>query len=279
MLGIAAAPGAAVPADAVLHPAQSTLAGDEGPHAAEALEVLELTGVENPSQELDEIVDSIHLERTTGKESPLPAKICFSRSFWRVSAGAFNQLTGINACLYYLNDIFAAAGASKYSAGMQSVLIGCTNLFFTLIAMTAIDKLGRKKLLLVRHRRAYVSSSRSSASIFAYRHPQSWLIGLLIGFMGFFAISQGAVVWVYISEVFPTRVRAQGQSLGASSLWIMNALISASFPVLAAKSTATPFFFFAVMMFIDVMLVAMLYPEMTGVSLEHLEQRMGLAEE
>ena len=243
---------------------------------SEALEVLHLTGTENPSQELDEIANSIHVERTTGGESLFQRKYLFP-IFLAVTAGAFNQLTGINACLYYLNDIFAAAGASKYSAGMQSVLIGCTNLFFTLVAMTAIDKLGRKKLLLVGTSGVCIFLA-TIGYIFRTGSHGSWLIGLLIGFMGFFAISQGAVIWVYMSEVFPTRVRAQGQAVGTSTLWIMNALISAVFPVLAAKSSATPFFFFASMMFIDVIIIAAFYPETTGVSLEQLEQRLGLAD-
>ena len=243
---------------------------------AEALEVLHLTGVENPSQELDEIASSIHLERSAGRESLFQRKYLFP-IFLAVTAGAFNQLTGINACLYYLNDIFAAAGASKYSAGMQSVLIGCTNLFFTLVAMTAIDKLGRKKLLLFGTSGVCIFLA-TIGHIFRTGTHGNWLIGLLIGFMGFFAISQGAVIWVYMSEVFPTRVRAQGQAVGTSTLWVMNALISAVFPVLAAKSTATPFFFFAGMMLIDVVIIAVFYPETTGVSLEQLEQRLGLAE-
>lgn len=243
---------------------------------SEGLEVLHLIGTENPSQELDEIANSIHLERTAGGESLFQRKYLFP-IFLAVTAGAFNQLTGINACLYYLNDIFAAAGASKYSAGMQSVLIGCTNLFFTLVAMTAIDKLGRKKLLLFGTSGVCIFLA-SIGQVFRTGTHQSWLIELLIGFMGFFAISQGAVIWVYMSEVFPTRVRAQGQAVGTSTLWIMNALISAVFPVLAAKSSATPFFFFASMMFIDVIIIAAFYPETTGVSLEQLEQRLGLAE-
>ncbi len=276
MLGIAAAPALLFLLMLFFIPRSPRWLAMKG-RAAEALEVLELTGVENPSQELDEIVSSIHMERSAGKERLFQRKYALP-IFVAISAGAFNQLTGINACLYYLNDIFAAAGASKYSAGMQSVLIGCTNLFFTLIAMTAIDKVGRKKLLL--GGTAGVCFFLAVIGyIFHTGTHGNWLIGLLIAFMGCFAISQGAVVWVYIAEVFPTRVRAQGQSLGASSLWIMNALISAIFPVLAAKSTATPFFFFACMMFVDLVLVAMLYPEMTGVSLEHLEQQLGLAEE
>jgi SP family arabinose:H+ symporter-like MFS transporter len=242
---------------------------------SEALDVLRLTGTENPEQELNEIVSAIHLERSSATEPLLQRKYLLPIVL-AVTAGAFNQLTGINACLYYLNDIFAAAGASKYSAGMQSVIIGCTNLIFTLIAMTVIDMVGRKKLLLAGTAGVFIFLA-AIGEIFRSGTHQGWLIWLVMAFMGFFAISQGAVVWVYISEVFPTRVRAKGQAVGTSTLWVMNALISAIFPVLAKKSSATPFFFFAAMMLIDFILVAVLYPETKGVSLEKLEQRLGVA--
>ena len=241
----------------------------------EALEVLRLTGNEDPEQELSEIVASIHLERSSAAEPLLQRKYLLPIVL-AVTAGAFNQLTGINACLYYLNDIFAAAGASQYSAGMQSVIIGCTNLIFTLIAMSVIDMLGRKKLLLAGTAGVCVFLV-AIGQIFRSGAHQGWLIWLVMAFMGCFAISQGAVIWVYISEVFPTRVRAKGQAIGTSTLWVMNALISAIFPVLAKKSSATPFFFFAAMMLIDFILVAAIYPETKGVTLEKLEQRLGVA--
>jgi sugar porter (SP) family MFS transporter len=242
----------------------------------EALAVLRLTGIEDPERELDEIVRSIHLERAAAGE-PLLQKKYLLPIFLAMTAGAFNQLTGINACLYYLNDIFTAAGASKYSAGMQSVIIGCTNLLFTLVAMTLIDKLGRKKLLLTGTSGVCIFLIVIGLIFRSGTHGE-WLVWLLIGFMGCFAISQGAVIWVYLSEVFPTRVRAKGQAVGTSALWIMNALISAVFPVLAARSSATPFFFFGAMMFLDVLLIATVYPDTTGVSLELLEQKLGVAD-
>jgi len=240
---------------------------------SEALDVLRLTGNENPEQELSEIVASIHLERSSASERLFQRKYVLPIVL-AVTAGAFNQLTGINACLYYLNDIFAAAGASKYSAGMQSVIIGCTNLMFTILAMTVIDLVGRKKLLLFGTAGVCVFLA-AIGEIFRSGTHQGWLIWLVMAFMGFFAISQGAVVWVYISEVFPTRVRAKGQAIGTSTLWVTNALISGIFPVLAKKSSATPFFFFAAMMLIDFILVAVIYPETKGISLEKLEQRLG----
>ncbi len=243
---------------------------------AAALDVLRLTGNDDPEQQLSEIVHSIHLERSTAAEKLFQRKYALP-IFLAITAGAFNQLTGINACLYYLNDIFAAGGASRYSAGMQSVIIGCTNLLFTVLAMMVIDNFGRKKLLLVGTAGVCIFLA-AIGFVFHTGTHQEWLIWLVMTFMGFFAISQGAVIWVYISEVFPTRVRAQGQAIGTSTLWIMNAVISAIFPVLARHSTATPFFFFALMMFLDFILVLAVYPETTGISLERLEQKLGVAE-
>lgn len=241
----------------------------------EALEVLRLTGHPAPEQELKEVVESIHLERSTTSE-PLLRRKYLLPIVLAVSAGAFNQLTGINACLYYLNDIFAAAGASKYGAGEQSVIIGCTNLLFTLIAMSIIDMVGRKKLLLFGTAGVCIFLA-AIGQIFRSGTHQDLLIWFVMAFMGFFAISQGAVIWVYISEIFPTRVRAQGQALGVSTLWVVNALISWAFPVLQKKSSATPFFFFSAMMLIDFILVAAIYPETKGVSLEELEHKLGVA--
>ncbi len=241
----------------------------------EALEVLRLTGNEDPERELAAIVESIHMERSAAAE-PILRRKYFLPIVLAMTAGAFNQLTGINACLYYLNDIFAAAGASKYSAGMQSVVIGCTNLIMTILAMSVIDKLGRKKLLLIGTAGVCLCLA-AIGWVFRSGAHQAWLIWLVMAFMGFFAISQGAVIWVYIAEVFPTRVRAKGQAIGTSTLWVMNAAISAAFPVLAKASPATPFFFFASMMLVDFVLVAAIYPETKGVSLEQLEQRLGLA--
>jgi MFS transporter, SP family, arabinose:H+ symporter len=241
----------------------------------EAVEVLRLTGSKEPELELSEIMQSIHLERTTASERLLARKYLLP-IFLAVTAGAFNQLTGVNACLYYLNDIFAAAGASKVSAGMQSVAIGFTNLIATIIAMTVIDLVGRKKLL-VTGTAGVCICLLGIGQIFRTGAHENLLIWLVIGFIAFFAISQGAVVWVYISEIFPTRVRAKGQALATTVLWVVNAAISFAFPVLAKHSTATPFYFFAAMMLIDVVLIATVYPETKGVSLEALEQRLGLA--
>ncbi|HSW49451.1 MAG TPA: MFS transporter, partial [Bryobacteraceae bacterium] len=190
-----------------------------------------------------------------------------------ITIGMFNQLTGINAILYYLNDIFARAGFDKVSSDLQAVAIGFTNLVFTLIAMSLIDRLGRKKLLLV----GAVGTAACLAGVafvFFTGLYQGMLLWLLVLFIAFFAFSQGSVIWVYLSEVFPNLVRAKGQSLGSFTHWFMNALISGVFPLMAAKSGGIPFAFFAAMTLAQFFVVLFLYPETKGVSLEELEKRM-----
>ena len=167
-----------------------------------------------------------------------PENIAFP-IFLAVSIGMFNQLSGINAILYYLNDIFAHAGFSKVSGNLQAVAIGATNLLFTMIAMSVIDRLGRKTLLLVGSVGTAACLAGVSIIFFTGQH-QNLLVWLLVGYIAFFAFSQGAVIWVYLSEVFPNSVRAKGQSLGSFSHWFMNAAISLIFPLMAASSGAYP---------------------------------------
>jgi MFS family permease len=188
----------------------------------------------------------------------------------------FNQFSGINAVLYYLNDIFAKAGFNKVSSDLQSVAVGATNLLFTMLAMTLIDRIGRKTLLLIGAVGTAIALAGVAAIFFADTH-QELLVWCLVAFIAFFAFSQGAVIWVYLSEVFPTRVRAKGQSLGSSTHWIMNALISGVFPVLAKRSGGVPFVFFAVMMVVQFFVVLAVYPETKGYSLEEMQKKLGIA--
>lgn len=240
----------------------------------EARSVLKLVGSADPDGELKEIVDSIHLERTQTSEPLFSGKYRLP-IFLAISIGMFNQLAGINAILYYLNDIFSAAGFGKVSAELGPVAVGAMNLGATFLAMAAIDKLGRKTLLLAGSV-GLVACLTGLATIFLTQRHQGFLLWLLIAYIAFFAISQGAVIWVYIGEVFPNRVRAKGQSLGSSSHWVMNALISMIFPVLFAFSHGAPFVFFAAMMVLQFFVVLLLCPETKGVSLEQLQHRLGI---
>jgi MFS transporter, SP family, arabinose:H+ symporter len=144
-----------------------------------------------------------------------------------------------------------------------------------LLAMTVIDKIGRKTLLLIGSVGTSISLA-GVAEIFHLQRDQNMLLWLLVAFIFFFAISQGAVIWVYLSEVFPTKVRAKGQSLGSSSHWIMNALLSLGFPVVARHSNAAPFVFFASMMALQFFIVLAIYPETKGVTLEQMQYKLGI---
>jgi sugar porter (SP) family MFS transporter len=240
----------------------------------EARQVLELMGSPDSEAELKEIVDSIHMERSHKSEALFQWKYR-KPIFLAATIGAFNQLSGINAILYYLNDIFAAAGFSRMSGDLQAVAIGAMNLVATLIAMTVIDNLGRKKLLLVGSVGTAICLAGVSSVFFTDSH-HALLVWLLVAYIAFFAFSQGAVIWVYISEVFPTKVRAKGQSLGSSAHWIMNAAIAYTFPLLAKSSGAYPFVFFSAMMVLQFFVVLFLYPETKGVTLEQLQHQLGI---
>jgi sugar porter (SP) family MFS transporter len=240
----------------------------------EAKEVLRLNGEENFEQELKEIVESIGAEHVMS-DALFTAKYRVP-IFLAVSIGMFNQLSGINAILYYLNAIFEHAGFSKVSGDLQSVAVGATNLLFTVFAMTVIDKLGRRTMLLV----GSVGTAfclAGVAIIFLTGRHENLLVWMLIGYIAFFAFSQGAVIWVYISEVFPNRVRAKGQSLGSFSHWIMNALISWTFPLMAASSGGYPFVFFSAMMVLQFFVVLLFYPETKGISLEEMQRKLKIA--
>ena len=242
---------------------------------AEARTVLQMTGEENFEQELQEIVESIRVEEMQAGEK-LFSRIHLFPIFLAVSIAMFNQLSGINVILYYLNDIFAHAGFSKVSGNLQAVAVGGTNLIFTMVAMSVIDRIGRKTLLLVGSVGTAACLAGVSAIFFTARH-ENLLLWLLIGYIAFFAFSQGAVIWVYLSEVFPNTVRAKGQSLGSFTHWIMNALISGTFPLMAASSGGYPFVFFSLMMVVQFFVVLLVYPETKGVSLEEMQKKLELA--
>jgi SP family arabinose:H+ symporter-like MFS transporter len=240
----------------------------------EARAVLTSMGAEDSENELREIVASVHLEREQTSE-PLFVWKYRLPIFLAITIGMFNQLSGINAILYYANEIFAAAGYSKISGDLQAVAIGAMNLVATLFGMTLIDKLGRKTLLIIGAIGTALCLA-GVAEIFYTNTHQNYLIWLLVTYIAFFAISQGAVIWVYIGEVFPNRVRSKGQSLGSSSHWIMNAIIAYTFPQVATSSRAYPYMFFAAMMVVQFFVVLLFYPETKNVTLEQMQRRLGI---
>jgi SP family xylose:H+ symportor-like MFS transporter len=239
---------------------------------AEAEIVLTRFGHENPLREADEIEQSL-VSEPAGAYRDLLQRKYLKPLLIVFMVGAFNQLDGINAVIYYTADIFRMAGADKASALMQSVIVGLTNLVMTIVAMAVIDRLGRKFLLLVGSV-TFVASHVLAAWVF-YTHMQGWIvIAAMMGIVGSHAYSQGAIVWVYINELLPNAIRASGSAATCFLIWSLCIVVSWTFPVLARQSGALAFSIFAVMMVLQFFLVLKYLPETKGVSLEQLQAQL-----
>ncbi len=239
----------------------------------EALEVLRQMGDPDPEAELADIRVALEQEHASAHEPVFRWKYRYPL-FLAITIGAFNQLAGINAILYYLNNIFAAAGFSQVSGDQQAIAIGVTNLIFTMLGMSLIDKLGRKTLLLI-GAAGTATCLAGVAWIFKSESHQFALVWLLVAYIAFFAVSQGAVIWVYIGEVFPNHVRSKGQGVGNASHWILNTCIALMFPTVATTmGRGTPFVFFAAMTVLQFVVVLVAYPETKGETLENLQRRL-----
>jgi MFS transporter, SP family, xylose:H+ symportor len=240
----------------------------------EATEVLRRVGSDDPVALVGEIAESLH-EETVSADEPFFQRKYRKPILLAVMVASFNQLAGINALIYYTADIFKMAGAGRSSALVQSVVIGFTNLVFTMIAMTVIDRFGRKRLLLVG-----AAGLALCLGLVAYAFHRgvggTLVLASLIGYIAFFAFSQGSVIWVYLSEIFPNRVRARGQALGSFTHWFWAALVSWTFPIIAEASGASAFAFFAGMMVLQFVLVWVFLPETKGVSLERIQRTLGI---
>ena len=233
----------------------------------EAIGVLERIGEVDPEGQVKRMEFLSEQETLRGPRARLFQRSHGRAIFLALAMGTFNQLTGINSVLYFLNDIFSASGLNSVSGSLRGVAIGGTNLFFTVLAMFFIDRFGRRFLLLVG------SIAMSSALVligysFQTGAHTSWLLWLLIGYCGAFSFSEGAVTWVYISELFPLDIREKGQALGSNAHWVTNAIISTVFPLVLSVSRSLPFYFFATMMVLQFFIVFFTFPETKGRSLE-----------
>ena len=212
-------------------------------------------------------------------------EVLFQKKYWKpifyaVLLAMFNQLSGINAILYYAPRIFELAGFSKADSYSQPIYVGAANLLFTLLAMTLIDKFGRKKLLLIGAVGTAVFLGLTANAFHGTLDGNSSLLYYLIGFIAFFAFSQGAVIWVFISEIFPNAVRSQGGSLGSFTHWIMAAIISWSFPSIVETFSQGGFYsfiFFSIMMLVQLIFIWRMLPETKGKSLEQIQKDLGIA--
>ncbi|HKN20270.1 MAG TPA: sugar porter family MFS transporter [Terracidiphilus sp.] len=239
----------------------------------EALNVLSLVGAPDPNTELADIQAALQSEHATVHEPVFQWKYRYPL-FLAIAIGAFNQLTGINAIFSYVHSIFTAAGFSQLSSDSQGIAIGATNLLFTLVGMAMIDKFGRKSLLIVGAIGTALCLS-GVARVFYSNSHQSALLALLVGFIAFFALSQGLVVFVYIGEVFPNAVRSKGQGVGNASLATINTTILFTFPILAHHFNAgAPFVFFAAATVVQLIVVTLFFPETKGQTLEQLQRKL-----
>jgi len=195
--------------------------------------------------------------------------------FFAVALAMFNQLSGINAILYYAPRIFEMAGFDKAHSYLQPVYIGAANLFFTILAMSFIDRFGRKTLLIIGSVGMIIFLGLTAHAFSSGVSGNSSVLIYLIGFIAFFAFSQGAVIWVFISEIFPNSVRSQGGSLGSFTHWIMAAIISWTFPIIVEGSANGGFYsfvFYSAMMLLHLIFVLKFLPETKGKSLEEIQK-------
>jgi len=232
----------------------------------------------NPGVDVDEMILSI--KESLAFEAKYKHISIFKKPYFRlvligVAIGMFNQFAGINVIMYYSTDIFRDAGFSAESALLQSVLIGLTNLLFTVIAMTFIDRFGRKFLLYIGSVGMTVFLGLFSWAFITDNKSGFILITLLIGYIAFFAFSQGAVIWVILSEMFPTSIRARGAAIGSFSHWIFNFAIALLFPVVSAKiGVGWVFVFFTIATLLSLVFYHFALVETKGKSLEEIEKIM-----
>ncbi len=239
----------------------------------EALSVLKMMGEPNPEAELADIRKALSEEHAAAHQPVFRWKYRYPL-FLAITLGAFNQFSGINAILYYLNSIFSEAGFSRISGDQQAIAIGFTNLVFTMVGMSLIDKFGRKTLLLIGAVGTAACLAAASWLMSANIHPGA-LVYIFVTYIAFFAMSQGAVIWVYIGEVFPNHVRSKGQGVGNASHWFWNTVIQLYFPVVVASyGRSAPFTFFAFMTILQFIVVLFFYPETKGQTLEDLQRKL-----
>ncbi|MBO0949889.1 sugar porter family MFS transporter [Fibrella forsythiae] len=185
----------------------------------------------------------------------------------------FNQVSGINAIIYYAPRIFEMTGLGKSSSLLSSAGIGLINLIFTLISMNLIDRYGRRTLMKIGSVGLIITLGLVARAFYTEDFSGMTVPFLLFGYIAFFGFSQGAVIWVFISEIFPNEVRASGQALGSFTHWIMAAIITFTFPYLSEQvGGGNTFLFFTVMMVLQLVFVLRIMPETKGTSLEKIER-------
>ena len=240
----------------------------------EAERVLAAVGEQDIAKEMADIKASLHVAEHHVRDRLFQRKYLYA-IFLGVGVAAFNQLSFVNGFLYYLNDTLAEIGAT-FGGEFQPVIVGVANVLAVTVALLTIDKIGRKTLLLIGSWGsaaplalcAYIAWTRTYIDLFP------WSVAT---FILFFSFSQGAVIWVYISEVFPNRVRAKGQALGSFTHWGLCAIAAQVYPPIVGmmdNGLAVPFAFGCAMMVLQFFVVLFFFIETKGVSLEEMEERL-----
>lgn len=234
--------------------------------ATETLKVINPTGYEEELYAIRNDVQSEHQsEALFSRKNRFPV-------FLAVTFAVFNQVSGINAIIYYAPRIFEMTGLGKQSSLLSSVGIGFVNFLFTLLALSFIDRVGRRTLMLIGSLGLIITLGLVSRAFYLNEFNGFMVTVFLLVYIAFFAFSQGAVIWVFISEIFPNQVRAKGQTLGSMTHWVMAAVIAFVFPMLTESlGGGNTFLFFCVMMVLQLLFVWKIMPETKGKSLEQLE--------
>lgn len=238
---------------------------------------------EESDNQLAEMRKSMAAEAAATKQVPFFTRQNRKVIMLAVAIAFFNQMSGINAILYYAPRVMQQAGASESSAYLMSVGVGAMNLIATLAALTVIDRIGRRSLMLVGSIGYLVSLGFLTGVMFYYENvgfnstsSVLVLVGLMV-FIAAHAFGQGSVIWVFISEIFPNRIRARGQSLGSLTHWIFAAITSFAFPpIIGAFGGGVAFSIFLIAMVGQLIWVLRVMPETKGVPLEEIEAQMGM---
>lgn len=226
--------------------------------------------LESLADEVESSVSKVeHAEKFFTARLKKPITLAFLIAF-------FNQLSGINAVLYFAPRIFEMTGLEQSAALLQSVGIGITNLVFTFVGLWLIDRMGRRTLLIIGSL-GYIASLGLCAWAF-YAESYKIVPICIFAFIAAHAVGQGAVIWVFIGEIFPNRNRAAGQALGSGTHWVFAALLTLFFPkMVEAFSPSTVFGFFCFMMILQLLWVKVFVPETKGHSLEEMEKKLGIS--
>ncbi len=247
-----------------------------------AIKVLSDLGVQNPDEEVQAILEANKNSSMTDNQEPFFSLRLMKPILLAFFIASFNQLSGINFILYYAPEILERAGLATKESLFNSIAIGGINLIFTFVGLYLIDRTGRKNLLIIGSL-GYILSLSMVAYAFYFASGPVFLMSFLLLFIAAHAMGQGAVIWVFISEIFPNKSRALGQSFGASVHWVFAALITLITPVFLDQKNGLLrndpwiiFAFFGGMMALQLLWVLTKFPETKGVSLEEIQKQLGI---